>query len=715
MATNLKSNSWYRVCELRPALREHTEIHRQAFRGKRWYVIQDRASGKHHRFTPAAYLVISLMDGQRTVEKIWTMACEELGDDNLTQDEVIKLLAQLHHSDLLKADRSPDLRDIAMRAEKQARRKLLQRFINPLAVRLPLFDPDRFLNLTLPLVRPLFSWVGLLLFVCVAVTGVLLALAHWSELTANVGDRILAAESLLLLFLTYPFIKALHELGHGYAVKIRGGEVHEIGLMFLVFIPVPYVDASASSAFPSKWHRALVGSAGMLVEVFLAFLALFVWLNIEPGLARAFAFNIMVIGGVSTLLFNGNPLLRFDGYFVLSDLIEIPNLATRANRYLGYLIQRYLFGVEEAVSPVTARGEAGWFLFYSIASFCYRIFITTTIILFISSEYFVVGVVLGIWAGLMIFVWPLLKMIGFLLHSPVLREQRPQALMVTGAVGTVLTLLLTLVPVPFATVTEGVVWGEPETVLHVNADGIVEKLLVEPNALVAAGTPILKMTDPLLPARVRVLRAELHELQTRYAALQVVDRAEARVVAEQIKHAEAELAINVQREQEMVVLSPASGHVLLRMPRDLEGKFFRKGESLGYVTNLEDPIVRVLVPQSAIDLVREQTLDIRVRPADCFSAVRSASVLHELPFVTQQLPSAAFSTQGGGQIAVDPTDPSGMTALEMLYQLELKVANSTTAGGVGSRVYVRFSHGSESLAYQAYRRIRQLFLSRFSV
>ena len=106
-------------------------------------------------------------------------------------------------------------------------------------------------------------------------------------------------------------MKALHELGHSYAVKRWGGEVHEIGIMFLVFMPVPYVDASESAGFQSKWQRAFVGAAGILVEIFLASLALFIWLNAEEGLVRAFAFNVMLIGGVSTLFFNGNPLLRF--------------------------------------------------------------------------------------------------------------------------------------------------------------------------------------------------------------------------------------------------------------------------------------------------------------------------------------------------------------------------------------------------------------------
>lgn len=712
---NRLSNSWYRVAGLKPLLRAHTGIHRHSFRGQRWYVIRDNATGKHHRITPEAQLIVSLMDGERSVEQIWGIASERLGDDNLTQDDVIRLLTQLHQSDVLKSDASPDLREVMQRADRQARRKLLQSVMNPLAVRLPLLDPDRFLNATLPLVRPLFSWFGVLLFLCVVVAASILAGMHWSELTTDIADRVLAAESLLLLLLTYPLVKALHELGHGYATKVRGGEVHEIGLMFLVFIPVPYVDATASSSFRSKWHRALVGSAGMLVEVFLAALAMFVWVSVEPGLIKAFAFNVMVIGGISTVLFNGNPLLRFDGYYVLSDLVEIPNLGPRSNRYISYLIQRYLFGVSRAVSPVTAPGERGWFLFYGIAAFFYRIAITLTIILFVASEFPVVGIVLGAWAATMMFLWPLAKAIGFLFTSPLLRERRRRALSVSAGLITILVGALTLLPVPFATVSEGVVWAGQDTVVHATSNGVVGELLVAPNSKVDKGQPILRMHDPLLPARVNVVEARLVELRARHAALQVLDRAEARVVAEQLKHAEAELALNRERERQMTLRSPAAGRFLIARADDLSGRYLRQGDSIGYVADLRQPTVRVVVPQDAIDLVRGETRRVQVRFAERFDDVRLAQVTREMPFVTDQLPSPALSSQGGGEIALDPTDAEGATALAMLYQLEIAPMGPVDAAGIGSRAYVRFDHGSRSIAHQLYREIRQLFLKRFNV
>ncbi len=366
---SLLSPSWYRVAGLRLRLRAHARFHRTLYRGQLWYVLQDRTSGRFHRLSPAAHLLVALLDGQRTLEDAWGMACERLGEDALTQEEVIRLLGQLHAADVLFGDVPPDIDELADRGQRQRRRRVTMSLLNPLAVRVPLLDPDRFLDATAGISRLVFSAFGAVVFLATLIYAGLLAAQNWRPLTENIADNVLAADSLLLLLVTYPIVKALHELGHAYAVKRWGGEVHEMGVMLLVLIPVPYVDASDSMSFPEKGRRALVGAAGILVELFLASVAMIVWVNAEPGLWRAFAFNVMLIGGVSTVLFNGNPLLRFDGYYVLSDLIEIPNLANRANQYIGYLVQRYAFGVTGLDSPATTRGEAPWLFGYAIAAF----------------------------------------------------------------------------------------------------------------------------------------------------------------------------------------------------------------------------------------------------------------------------------------------------------------------------------------------------------
>ena len=498
MARSSTSASWYRAAGLKPRLRAHTRILRQHFRGKRWYVLQDPASGRFHRFSEAAHFVIGLMDGRRTVHEIWTIGCDRLGDDNLTQDEMLQLLAQLHQADILHGDVRPDPDELVWRGDKQRRMKLVQTFFNPLAVRFPLFDPDRFLEATLPVVRPLLGWFGVVMFVVATVLGLTLAGMHWEELTKDIADRVFASQSLLLLVVTYPFIKALHELGHGYATKRWGGEVHEMGVMFLVFIPVPYVDASAAAAFRSKWQRAFVGAAGMIVEMTLAAARADRLAQRRAGPVRAFAFNVMLIGGVSTLLFNGNPLLRFDGYYVLSDLVEIPNLGMRSTRHICYLIQRYLFGAADAVSPVTARGEGAWFVFYGIASFGYRLTVAVTIISFTASKFFVVGVILAIWAVVMMYLWPLAKAVRFLFTSPLLRPKRRRALAVTG--GAVAGLAAG--PADGAgAVRDGRLRASSGAgrarVVNAGVEGIVVEILAPPNAAVAKGQALIRLEDPL--------------------------------------------------------------------------------------------------------------------------------------------------------------------------------------------------------------------------
>ncbi|MBN8936215.1 MAG: PqqD family protein, partial [Rhizobiales bacterium] len=236
MAGTLFSPSWYRVTGLKPRLRAHVQIHRHSYRGAIWFVLQDHSSGRSHRLTPAAYAFIGLMDGTRTVQNIWDLCNERAGKDAPTQDDVVRLLGQLHAADALICDVPPDTRELFRRFQRQQRQTWRQRLWTPLAIRIPLFDPDSLLERTAFLVRPLFGRLGALIWLSVVTAGLVLAGLNWSALSENVIDRVLAPQNLLLLWFVYPIVKAIHELGHAYATKIYGGEVHEVGVMFLVLV-----------------------------------------------------------------------------------------------------------------------------------------------------------------------------------------------------------------------------------------------------------------------------------------------------------------------------------------------------------------------------------------------------------------------------------------------------------------------------------------------
>ena len=266
MSDGFFSASWYRVAGLRPRLRRHVEFHRHRYRGRLWYVLQDHSTGRCQRLTPAAYLLAGLMNGERTTQEVWEAACARLGDDAPSQDETIRVLGLLHFADALRCDVSPDTVEILQRCQRRERAEWWRRFANPLAFRIPLVDPDAFLSRWVHLARPLFGRAAAAVWLVLVGAAVVLATAHWRELSENAAEQLLAPRNLLLLWLVYPLMKALHELGHAFAAKVFGGAVHEMGVLLLVFVPVPYVDASAASALSDKWKRVVVGSAGVAVE-----------------------------------------------------------------------------------------------------------------------------------------------------------------------------------------------------------------------------------------------------------------------------------------------------------------------------------------------------------------------------------------------------------------------------------------------------------------
>ncbi|MCM2309625.1 MAG: efflux RND transporter periplasmic adaptor subunit [Sulfuritalea sp.] len=715
MSQSLFSTSWYRVASIRPRLRNHAQIHRHIYRDSVWYVLQNHSTGKFHRFTPVANLIIGLMDGRRTLQEIWDIACDRLGDEVPTQDEVIKLLSDLHRADVLQSDAPPDLKELQQRRIKHVRMRWKQYLGNPLSLRIPLFDPDRMLNRLMPFIRPLLGWRGAVLWFAVVGWAVLLIAMHWTELSGDVIDRVFSVQNLLLIWFVFPLIKALHELGHAIATKIDGGEVHEMGIMLLVLMPIPYVDASSATAFRDKRSRMLVGAAGMLLEIFIAALAVFAWVNLEPGIERAIAYDVILVAGVSTLLFNANPLLRYDGYYILADWLEIPNLAQRSNEYLGYLVNRYLFGLEGGRSPTAARGERGWFVSYAIGSFAYRMFMMVSIALLVASQFFFVGVVLAIWAFATMLVIPAVKKLHYLFASPQLDSHRQRALLSSGVIALLVLVIFAWLPAPSSTQAEGVIWAPEEALVRSTVDGFITRVVAKPGQQVRRGDVLIECEDPELAARTRVLQAQLDELEARYNASIISKRVQADMINEQKAHLLAALELASKRQAELQVRSRSDGIFVMADVPNAPGKFTQRGEILAYVTDSAASRVRVVVAQSAENLVSQRTRKVEIRPAGSVGQPFEAQIKREVPAATDELPSMTLSLQGGGKIGLDPTKPGDGKALEKLFILDLDLSAGAPTNYIGGRIYVRFEHQPEPLADQWYREARRVFLKRFNV
>ncbi|MDK9705252.1 MAG: efflux RND transporter periplasmic adaptor subunit [Sulfuritalea sp.] len=716
MSQSLYSTSWYRVADIKPRLRNHAQIHRHVYRGGVWYVLQNHSTGKFHRFTPVANLIIGLMDGRRSLQEIWDVACNRLGDEVPTQDEVIKLLSDLHRADVLQSDAPPDLHELQQRRKKHVRMRWKQYVGNPLSLRIPLFDPDRMLDRLMPLVKPLCNRYGAAVWLVVMGWALTLIAMHWKQLSGDLIDQVFSFQNLLLIWFVFPLIKLLHELGHAIATKVDGGEVHEMGVMLLVLMPIPYVDASSATAFRDKRSRVLVGAAGMLLELFIAALAVFAWVNLEPGTERAIAYNVIIVAGVSTLLFNANPLLRYDGYYILSDYLEIPNLAQRSNEYLGYLTNRYLFGIEGGKSPVEATGERGWFVFYAIGSFAYRMFMMVSIALLVASQFFFIGIVLAIWAFATMLVIPIGKKLQYLIAGPQLDAHRQRALVSTGLIVLLVTALLAWLPAPSSTRAQGVIWAPEEAQVRSTVDGFITRVVARPGQPVRRGDVLIECDDPELAARTSVLQAQLAELEARYNASIVSRRVQADMILEQKQHLIAALELADRRQAELQLRSPADGVFVMADVPNAPGKFTQRGEVLAYVMDGAATKVRVVVPQAEENLVSKRTRKVEIRPVGGIGQPITAQIRREVPAATDELPSMTLSLQGGGKIGLDPgKSGEGSKALEKLFVLDLDLVSGAPASYIGGRIHVRFEHQPEPLAEQWYRDVRRVFLKKFNV
>jgi putative peptide zinc metalloprotease protein len=721
MSESFFSQSWYRVAGLRPRIASHVKVVRHRYGSQSWYALSDQVSGRVHRVTPAAYLFAARMDGERTIDDIWQEMVAEMDTEAPSQEAVINLLMQLHGADLLVGGIPPDAIELLSRRDRLSRSVLVRNLRSPLSMQLPLIDPDRFLTRTMPLIRPLFSWVSVLVWLALMLTAIVTVGQHWAALTDNVIDRVMASEGLLALALCYPIMKVLHELGHGYAAKRFGCEVHEMGVMLLVLFPVPYVDASSSAALSSKWQRACVAAAGIIVELTLAAIATLIWVSAEPGLLRAVAFNVMLIGGVSTVFINGNPLLRFDGYYVLSDVIAVPNLTQRGVRYLTYLINRYMFRVPNQIRFTAGLHERLAMLIYTPLSWVYRLVVLLGVTAFVATHYFVVGVGIGIFTMFMGFVRPAGKALWQVAMGPQYRACRGRAAGLTfGAIAAAIIVILA-VPAPVHSTSEGVIWLPQDAIVRAGTDGFVREVVAAPGTRVDSGAQLFVLEHPIAEAKLRVSAARVRELEAKYTAEWVDDRIAAEVTKYELNQARATLDRERYRISLQSVAAMSGGTFnAVRPASDMVGRYVKVGEIMGYVTPASGRVARVVVPQADVDLVHDHLVDVSLRLADRLTDFRS-SVVRVVPAAEENVPSQALTAANGGPISTDPRDNKGTKAFERLFQLDVALpdqgagSDALAASGFGARVSVRFDFAWESLGSMMYRRARQAMLSRFEI
>ncbi|MFO7541826.1 MAG: biotin/lipoyl-binding protein [Thiobacillus sp.] len=709
---SLFSPNWFRVAQLHPQLGGHVQVRRQPSRDALWYVFTDTATGRQHRLNDIAYQFAGRCTGRLTTNEIWEALLGKLGDHAPSQEEILHLIGQLSEAGMLQVDKLSDVETLFERHDERAS-KQRRSALNPLFFRINLFNPDTLLRRLDGVAQQLFRTRILVLWSLIVGLALFSAIGHWSELRAHAATYLLTPRYLVLMWLCFPLIKAVHELAHGLAVRRWGGEVTQMGIALLVLVPAPFVDASAASAFRPTYQRVMVSAAGIMTELLIAALALLVWLNIESGLLRDIAFIFAFIGSVSTVLFNGNPLLRFDGYYVMSDALNLPNLSPRSNRYWLYLVQRYLLKLPGVQSPEPSRGERVWLLLYAPLSWLYKLFIGMIITFWVASKSFFLGLAAGLFLLYTTLAKPLYKVLRFAFSSPVLGAQRLRTRLITAGAAAFVILLTGIVPMPTTTVAEGVVWLPDRAQLRAETGGFIVSLAARDGERVQPGQLIAVLEDPALEASRRELQGKLDGLRAEHYQTFLSDPFKARNADEAMRPVAAELARVNERLAQLEVRAQITGRLVMPRQQDLPGTYMKQGALLGYVFSPEQVRVRAVVDEHDIALVRGRTRDVGVMLADHPAQVLRAGLTRETPAATQTLPSAALGDRAGGSRITDPTDKEGVKTLEPVFLVDLTLPPDATRR-VGGRAWVHFDHGAEPLVVKWTRRVQQLFLKHFS-
>ena len=718
--------SWYRVADLRPRLLSSVQVYRQHFRGQMWYVLENPSNNAFSRISKDAYNFIGLLDGKRTVAEVWKICNEQFGDSAPTQPEVVQLLGHLYSSNLLYAELAPDAESLFNRYHTRIKRQIQGFFSNLLFIRIPLFDPDHFLNRWVSVFGWLFGWIGLLLWIAVISVGLYFVLGNIRELF-NQSSDILNPDNFIFLYLSMVIIKIFHEFGHAFACKRfgrlngNGGEVHVIGIMFLIFVPLPYVDASSAWAFRKKWHRVIVGMSGVMVELLCAAIAAIIWARTSTGTLHIISYNIIFVASVSTLIFNGNPLLRFDAYYVLSDLVEIPNLGQRSKNYIYYLVKKYCWKMKAAHNPAHSIGEIIWFVFYGIASTIYRVFICIRILLFLNDrlpeELFILVPFFAFSAILAWVIIPIGKFIRYLATSGELFRNRGRAVSFTFGVLIFILVSVGLIKLPEYFRIEGIVEPANLAIVHAQSDGFITDFLESGQKVSADKEVLIKAENPELEAEKKVLLAELRSLEIQRRLEETREKAAAQILDEQIKALNEKIARIDFELSSLNIKATLSGTWISPDVEKTKGFYLNRGQQLGLVADLNDVHIRATAGQElAAMLVEYDSNNVEIRVKGRPDVELKGKIERVFPAGQEKLPSRALGYAVGGSMPTLLQDPHGLKTAENFFEVRIKLDTVDSAKLFsGQRVVVRIEMPSKPLAFQWWRTLRQLFQRRFHI
>lgn len=690
-------------------LRDNVKFTPQTYGEETYYHIELPSGSVFYRIGWTEYVFLSLLNGHTSFCEALAVTARTLGPDALPQDQALSLYTwALEHevADFATHEVSPE----ENRAKRNSSANSLQKY-NPFWIRIPFGDPEPLLRRLQPLTGWLFSPLATVITVCLLLAAGFRMATDWSRFSAASRD-VFAPHNWAWLLAAWLLLKTIHELAHGIVCRRYGGRVRETGVILAFFAPLAYVDVTSCWSFRSRWQRIHTAMAGIYAELLLASVAVLSWTWIESELASHLLYNMIVMASVSTIIFNANPLMRFDGYYILSDLLQIPNLSTQSSEAVQRLISRIVFGLRSS-RPAAVGTHHRVLICYGLAAFAWRIFICLTMVIAASVLFHGAGIMLSVAAVLAWFAVPILQLIRrFVKIIQVHPARAVRGTLITGVAVAAIAGVLLKLPVPFASTAPGVATLPDGCVVRTDVAGFIESIHVTDGQPVRKGDLMVTLRNDEINLEYRNLQLELQQETIRYqTALNQHDAGAAKVSRGNLtalEERQQELAAQVAALQ---IRSPTDGTVVGRTLSTMRDTFLTEGQELLIVDNNQLRELRISVAQE--DFGMSQQLAGATVPVRIGTRPRSAGrLLRVIPRASRQLTFESLAATSGGPLPVVAAESSdGRNKTELTDQRFAAIVSLNGAGfsnltTIGERGCVSFGSRHESLGIHAYHRFR---------
>lgn len=695
--------------QLRTGLRSDLQITRQLTKGKPVYIIYDPVSFQSHRLSLTDYRVAACLDETRTLDQSFleTVTEELLSPED--EADFFQFVSRLESLALLTIS-NHDAKVLFNRFKQKTADSTKAKWLSFLFLTIPLSNPDKFLDRSVGRFRFLFSSTVLLAWIVLGLFATALVVNKWAEFVEPLNG-LLAVRNLLFMSLAFVALKVWHELGHGYACKHFGGRVPEMGCKLMAGMPLAYVDASSAWSFPKRSHRIMVMLGGMYFESLVAIPAVFIWAFAPDSFIGACAYQLIFMAGVATVFFNANPLMKYDGYFVLSDLLGIPNLRARSKRETLSTLKHYALGLEPD-SPAANQTEHISLLSYGVLSSIYATMLMITIPLMLASRFQVLGLLVGaIQIGTTLFVVPK-KLHEYLFHSPETEPVRPRARRVGYALAIGTPLILLLCPIPTGLRIDGVVSAEQSTVLRAKTPGVVLSVDAVPRTDVVASQALITVEniDAKIASQIESAMADTSKRSAHFISrIDLSEGAKRQAIATE-RQATANAA--QASAEELTIRAPHEGRLSYILPKRAVGNYVVTGDPVAKLVSGKT-IVRAWLDEGQLHTANiKPGATVSVRMADRASKNYRGTILSVAPANAAEFEDLSLTTSGEGDILIDPL--TGLTS-KSLFQLQIAVPSlSSEDAAQAVRASVLVGRNYESIAQWLVRHTHKFITSIFT-